>query len=223
MRQFFSVFIPSVVLLSTVAAQSFPGRIGVEVSDQPTAFVDAAKILRQFQLASNGAPAPHDANGWPTSDAYTVLFDYRKSAAWATPADRRPHRVSPDMSGTYKLSFNGQATVTFRDTTAGAALTHQSYDAATNTTTADLTIPFRRAVPDRAELRRHHPDSRRRHEHRHHQSEMHPARLPGESDLRHGIRQFARAFQLHALHGLARDELQRGVLRRLRPPHHRMG
>lgn len=140
MRKFISVLIPSVVLISNVSAQSYPGRIGVEVTDQPTAFVDAAKILRQFQLASNGAPAPHDANGWPASDAYTVLFDYRAVPAWDPPIDD-PTSFQPDMSGTYKLSFNGQANVSFRDTSAGVTLTHQIYDAATNTTTADLNIP----------------------------------------------------------------------------------
>ncbi len=80
-------------------------------------------------------------NGWPTSDAYTVLFDYRNSAAYYPPPIDDPAEFSPDMSGTYKLSFNGQATVTFSDTTAGATLAHQTYVAATNTTTADLTIP----------------------------------------------------------------------------------
>jgi len=130
----------AVLLLSSAAAQPYAGRIGVEITDQPTAFVDVAKVLRQFQLASNEAPAPMDASGWPTTDAYTVLFDYRAVPAWAPPIDD-PVAFQPDMSGTYKLSFNGQATVTFRDTTAGATLSNQIYDVATNTTSADLTIP----------------------------------------------------------------------------------
>ena len=140
MRKTCFALILTVLLLSSAAAQPYAGRIGVEITDQPTAFVDAAKVLRQFQLASNNAPAPIDANGWPTSDAYTVLFDYRAVPAWDPPIDD-PVAFQPDMSGTYKLSFNGQATITCQDTSAGATLTHQVYDAASNTTTADLTIP----------------------------------------------------------------------------------
>jgi len=127
-------------LLTCAVAQTYSGRIGVEITDQPTAFVDVAKILRPFQLASDNSNAPHDANGWPTTDAYTVLFDYRAVPAWAPPIDD-PAAFQPDMSGTYKLSFNGQATVSFGDTSAGATLAHQTYAAASNTTTADLTIP----------------------------------------------------------------------------------
>ena len=123
-------------LATTLCAQPFPGRIGVEVADQPTAFVDVAKILRRFQLSSNNANAPTDENGWPASDAYTVLFDYRAVPAWNPPIDD-PAAFQPDMSGVYKLSFNGQAKVA----TSLGSIANQAFDPAANVTTADLSVP----------------------------------------------------------------------------------
>lgn len=125
------------LLVAAVRGQSYPGRIGVEVADQPTAFVDVGKILRRFQLASNNANAPADSNGWPTSDAYTVLFDYRAVPAWNPPIDD-PVAFQPDMSGTYRLSFNGQAAVS---ASTGSTIQNQTYDVGSNTTTADLSVP----------------------------------------------------------------------------------
>jgi len=57
-------------------------------------FADAFRENRGWNTAS-GSPAPVDANGWPTTDANTYV--------WAG--------QTLDMSGTYALSFSGQATV----------------------------------------------------------------------------------------------------------------
>ncbi len=93
-------------------------------------FVDAMKHAREFGPA--GEPwvgdAPIDDNGWPTGDAGTVVL-------YENP--------DQDVSGTYKLSFAGQATVTPTCCTGDGNNWHmenQVYDSQTNTTTADLVV-----------------------------------------------------------------------------------
>jgi hypothetical protein len=82
-------------------------------------FADAFKQSRNWTTAS-GAAAPIDSNGWPTQDANIYV--------WAGQA--------LNMSGTYALSFNGQATVSG----SGGAVTNQSYDPSNNLTTATVTM-----------------------------------------------------------------------------------
>jgi hypothetical protein len=120
------------------AAPTYPGQIGVGVSmgwNMP--FVDTAKTLRPFELATGGV-APTDENGWPTSDARTVLWDMRPVEAWAGNVDD-PEQFTPNMAGTYKLSFTGQATLGRVDGV--FEVQNQRYDEASNTTTVDLVIP----------------------------------------------------------------------------------
>ena len=82
-------------------------------------FADAFKQSRNW-TTSSGAAAPTDANGWPTHDANIYV--------WAGQA--------LDMSGTYALSFNGQATVSC----SGGTVSNQVYDPSTNLTTATVTM-----------------------------------------------------------------------------------
>ncbi|MES1171705.1 MAG: hypothetical protein ABUL77_00585 [Bacteroidota bacterium] len=84
-------------------------------------FADVMKTARDWsrlQSDPGAGDAAVDAQGWPTEDAQCVL--------WA----------NTQMHGTYKLSFTGKATVT--TDWAPASLQNVSYQAATNTTTADL-------------------------------------------------------------------------------------
>jgi hypothetical protein len=80
-----------------------------------------------------------DERGWPTSDAATVLFDIRPFGTWSPPVDD-PDRFQPDWSGTYKMSFQGQAVLGFVEETR-AQIAEQKYDPAKNLTTADLVVP----------------------------------------------------------------------------------
>ena len=88
-------------------------------------FADAMKNARPWGSAN--APwdgsAHVDANGWPTQDAGVVLF---------TP----PSGFSVD--GTYKVIFNGQATIS--GVVSSVSISNQSYDATSNTTTADMQV-----------------------------------------------------------------------------------
>jgi len=102
------------------------------------AFVDVFKWSRPFRgVGTDPTFMPLDENGWPNSDARAILFDYQPSAD-------DPDAMSrfPDISGAYRLSFKGQATVTAN---AGSNtywwLEDEKYDPDTNTTTANLVIP----------------------------------------------------------------------------------
>jgi hypothetical protein len=86
------------------------------------AFVDVFKQSRIWQDAADwhNPVAGIDARGWPTADASTVLFS----------------GDPPDFNGTYHLVFEGQATVSLL--WSAGSVDNVRYDAATNTTTADL-------------------------------------------------------------------------------------
>lgn len=91
--------------------------------DHSFAFVDAMKQARPWQDGANwnNPVAGIDALGWPTADASTVIYT-------GAPAE---------VNGTHKLIFTGQADVSLMWT--GGTIANKAYDAATNTTTADVT------------------------------------------------------------------------------------
>src|ERR1022692_2099838 len=84
-------------------------------------FADAFKQSRSWNTSS-GPAASVDSNGWPTLDANIYV--------WAG--------QTLNMSGTYALSFNGQATVTV--TLGGGTISNQTYDSSSNSTTATLAM-----------------------------------------------------------------------------------
>ncbi len=71
-----------------------------------------------------------DEAGWPRADASTVILT-------GTPQQ---------FNGTYKLSFQGQADISFLWST--GAVANQVYQASTNTTTADVTFAYNTAITD---------------------------------------------------------------------------
>jgi uncharacterized protein (TIGR03437 family) len=132
-----------VLWAGAAAAQNFRGQIGVEIEaagegSRSRAFVDLGRVFRPWTLPDGATAAPVDANGWPTADAQTVFFDVRPIPAWAPPIDD-PARFQPDWSGTYHLSFSGQATLSGYDTS-GVSVENQVYDPAANITTADVIV-----------------------------------------------------------------------------------
>ena len=123
---------------------SFANKIGISLDGlgdggRGKPFIDLGKTLRPWVKVGGSDPAPIDDNGWPTSDAATVLFDVRPFGTWKPPADD-PDNFQPDWSGTYKMSFLGQATISFNEEMR-PQIQQQKYDPATNTTTADLIVP----------------------------------------------------------------------------------
>ncbi len=122
----------------------YPDKIGVSLEGlgdgaRARALVDVAHTLRGWTKPGAGDAVAIDEHGWPLADAQTVLFDIRPYPAWNPPIDD-PDAFQPDWSGTYKMSFQGQATVAATGDK-GPQLQNQAYDAATNLTTADIVVP----------------------------------------------------------------------------------
>ena len=141
------VFTPLVLLAlaalasgSTAWSQTYPTQIGAESSDRPTGFIDAFKDQGRLATNSSGAAVPTDANGNPLSDATVVIFDDRPVPAWAPPIDD-PAQYQPNMSGTYTMSFTGQAVLGSVAGNPTLKFSNQSYSSATNTTTVNVNLP----------------------------------------------------------------------------------
>jgi hypothetical protein len=92
-------------------------------------FVNAMNEARHFGSAATpwDEAAAVDAQGWPTQDAGAVIL--------CCVGDAAAHSL---LAGTYALSFTGQATLAL--VAAGGTIAGQAYDAATNITTATVTL-----------------------------------------------------------------------------------
>ncbi|MCE7863307.1 MAG: T9SS C-terminal target domain-containing protein [Bacteroidetes bacterium CHB5] len=95
-------------------------------------FTDASKTMRPFEGTSL------DENGYPQSDFRTVVFDARPCCPWLGSVDDPDAFVPALMAGTYKLSFNGQATITSIGDP--VLIQNKKYDATTNLTTVDIVV-----------------------------------------------------------------------------------
>ncbi len=107
---------------------------------QDQVFVDLVKQSRGFATVAypydpTNHPAPVDANGWPTSDFGDVFASFP-----ADPLGQKPSALYPSHFGTYNLVFNGIAKIAFQETANVDQVINQTYNAATNTTTAQLVI-----------------------------------------------------------------------------------
>lgn len=99
--------------------------------DGAFAFADAMKTARAWRNADWNGDVAIDEYGWPLADASTVVYT----------------GTGPQVNGTYKLIFNGQADVSLL--WVGGTVADKVYDSATNTTTADVTFA---AVDERNSL-----------------------------------------------------------------------
>ncbi|MEW5830049.1 MAG: hypothetical protein AB1846_14235, partial [Chloroflexota bacterium] len=88
--------------------------------DPTEMFADAMKTFREVTRPDGLTPVPLDARGWPLDDCRFLVW----------------HGLGRE-SGTYRLKFTGQANTI---TAAGATVQNKQYNAATNTTTADVII-----------------------------------------------------------------------------------
>jgi hypothetical protein len=102
-------------------------------------FIDMARHERAWEKIAGG-DATVDANGWPTEDAKKVFFDKRAFGAWWGEASiDDPDKYNLDMSGTWKLSYDGQADISIVEG-ASITFTNKVYNASTNRTTVDVTL-----------------------------------------------------------------------------------
>ncbi|MGD0732355.1 MAG: fibronectin type III domain-containing protein, partial [Terracidiphilus sp.] len=141
---FVTMTVTAILTSSTLWSQTFPGQIGVEAIDRPTAFMDALKDQGRLWVNNSGALVPTDSNGWPTTDGVICVFDDRPYSAWNPPMDD-PAEFQVDMAGTYIISFQGQATVSnavgnppYPTLTFGTPVYSGP---TTNTTTLTVTLP----------------------------------------------------------------------------------
>ncbi|MFN3403338.1 MAG: Ig-like domain-containing protein [Cytophagaceae bacterium] len=128
-------------------SQSCNSKIGINLDgiggpayEYPDVFKTAER-LRKYPSTSSFANV--DANGWPLEDFQVTFFDHRPFGAWAPPADD-PDVYVPDLSGVYVLTFTGQANISsWCDAPISWAElnTGKVYNAATNTTTVNITWP----------------------------------------------------------------------------------
>ncbi len=112
------------------------GPLGINLAGS-LGFVDLMKESNDWSQY-NSTPLTENAQGWPTSDAQIEVLDERVNQPWNGPD---PAATPPDIGGTYHLSFQGQATVSPPVWLQIFTVQNQVYNAATNTTTADLVVP----------------------------------------------------------------------------------
>ena len=98
-------------------------------------FVDTVKSITGWS-SPTGAALALDVNGWPMGDAQAVIMDERRNMPWRAPD---APAVNENLSGTYLLSFSGQAVIAgSTDTGAGVLIQNQNYNSSTNITTAQV-------------------------------------------------------------------------------------
>ncbi len=105
-------------------------------------FVNLTNQITGWSPPAGGSVAPPlDVNGWPMGDVSAVMFDQRRNMPWRGPDSAA---VDENLSGTYLLSLTGQAVISgTTETGTGVTVQHQQYNAATNTTTAQIVYaPF---------------------------------------------------------------------------------
>jgi hypothetical protein len=138
---FFALFsLTALAAGPTLWSQTYPNQIGTEASDRPTGFIDALKNQGRLTVNASGSAVATDASGNPLSDGIVVVFDDRPTPAWAPPIDD-PAQYQPNMSGTYTMSFTGQAVLSNVTGNPTLVFSNQSYNAGTNTTTVNVQMP----------------------------------------------------------------------------------
>jgi fibronectin type 3 domain-containing protein len=138
---FFVIFTLTALAGSSILwSQTYPTQIGAESSDRPTGFIDAFKDQGRLFQDNSGNPVPTDASGNPLSDGIAVIFDDRPTPAWAPPIDD-PAQYQPNMSGTYTMSFTGEATLSSVAGNPTLMFSNQTYNPDTNTTTVSVYLP----------------------------------------------------------------------------------
>lgn len=127
----------SLLLVSTMT----PAQIGVNISlpEQGGTYIDLVKENYRWNSLANGTELSSnqvDSKGWPAVDAQYIV-DFRPVAEWAGTIDD-PEVYRLDVSGTWKCSFEGQASVS---AVTGGSVENLNYNAADNLSTFDFVVP----------------------------------------------------------------------------------
>ncbi len=135
----------SILMLNTflISAQPFPGKIGVGldgIGGTALEFPNVTLTASTWEsVANSGTNATIDPQGWATEDFRVVFFDHRPFNAWNNAPDD-PQKYVVDLSGTYTLSFKGQANLTSWSD-APIVFQNKIYNSTTNSTTVDIVFP----------------------------------------------------------------------------------
>lgn len=121
----------ALLVLLTIGAfgSAQPYRLGISVSANEyatRAFTNMLSIDARVWAPGTSNAGPVDGNGFPTTDCDIFVLDGGFAQGQGTAA----------FNGTYRLIFNGQATVTV----SGGTLGTPTYTSGTNTTTVNLTV-----------------------------------------------------------------------------------
>lgn len=118
---------------SALPAPSSGVKLGVEFASRPWGTVDIFPQSYGVWQGLDGVDATIDAEGWPTEDAFAVMFDL-------TPWSGDPEQfIPPSYFGNYSLSFTGRADVTL-GANISVSLYNVSFDAASWTTTCTVSL-----------------------------------------------------------------------------------
>lgn len=145
------IFISAIIFLITTNSvpapqQTYPARVGINIGGDArgvSTYVDAAKVTnRYYYIDQEGqvtiAAKYRDEFGWPTIDFKMVLMDNRPATEWVGVIDD-PAEYRVDMSGMYKCSFTGSATIG-NFVGGGWRIENMVYDSLANKTTFDLIV-----------------------------------------------------------------------------------
>jgi hypothetical protein len=131
-----------VLLLSLFyVASALYSQLGVNISlpERGGTYIDLVKENYRWKSLVSGSdlsPSEVDAQGWPTVNAQFIV-DFRPVAEWASDIDD-PEVYRLDVSGTWKCSFAGQASVS---AVAGGSIENLAYDPNNNLSTFDFVVP----------------------------------------------------------------------------------
>ena len=131
----FHMLLP-LLLLSVIS----PAQIGVNISlpEQGGTYIDLVKENYRWNSLPDGtelSPSQVDTKGWPAVDAQYIV-DFRPVAEWAGTIDD-PEVYRLDVSGTWKCSFKGQASV---HAVTGGSIENLDYNAADNLSIFDFVV-----------------------------------------------------------------------------------
>jgi hypothetical protein len=124
--------LPLLLHLLLLPALSAALQLGVEWSSWPEPLCNVLPLaVSGAWTARDGSLAPTSPSGWPTSDAYAVLFDY-------APSPYDPAAFVPSIWGTFQVSWQGQGDVALYPGL-GRVL-NSTFDAPSFTTTAYVAL-----------------------------------------------------------------------------------
>lgn len=140
MRKKRRLFLFFLVFLFGNSLSAIAGQLGVGISLPERGGTMVDQVREQYRWTKAGGAelttSDVDASGWPKVDC-RYIKDWRPVAEWIGVIDD-PNEYRVDMSGVYKCSFTGQATLSKID--GDYTISNKIYNQGSNTTTFDLTV-----------------------------------------------------------------------------------